>query len=55
MKTDVERCKVCNVAFMNGDKILWCKVRGCPETEQTHPTEAHIRMYKIEEKGQKNG
>ena len=38
-----ERCKVCDVAFKSGDKVMWCKVRSCPDTQQREPTEQQLR------------
>ncbi len=40
-----ERCKVCDVAFKSNDKVLWCKVRSCPETEQREISEQQIKAF----------
>lgn len=34
MMEQFDRCDVCEVAFKDGDKVLWCKFTNCPETEQ---------------------
>ena len=38
-----QRCKVCDLAFKDNDKVLWCKVKTCPETEQRLMTEQQYR------------
>jgi len=38
-----ERCKVCDVAFKTGDRVMWCKVKTCPETEQREMSEQQYR------------
>lgn len=39
-----ERCKRCDVPFRPGEKVLWCKMRGCEETKQTEPTPAQLKV-----------
>jgi hypothetical protein len=43
MMENYERCKVCDVAFKTGDKVMWCKVKTCPETEQREMSEQQYR------------
>lgn len=37
-----ERCKICDLALKTNDKVLWCKIRACPETQQREPTEKQL-------------
>lgn len=45
-----ERCVVCNIPLVDGDKALWCKMRNCPETDQRNPTDKQVEDFKIGEK-----
>ena len=42
MMENYERCKVCDIPFRPNDKIMWCKIRSCPKTQQREPTEQQL-------------
>ena len=47
----LERCPVCQIPFLPGDRAAWCKWRTCTLTQQREPTEAQRRLYRMDESG----
>jgi len=46
-----ERCPRCDVPFRKNEKVLWCRMRGCEETELREPTPQMLKvLFKRKEK-----